>query len=112
MNVLYDGKVIGKITTNHSMTVWEALALIGIDPNEMEDENTPRYDSGLFDMDYDELSEAAATLGRKGGQATSERKAQTSRENGRKGGRPRKDNLWYNTLTGVAQKGEHRENGR
>jgi len=33
---------------------------------------------------------AAVTLGRRGGSARSERKAATSRENGRKGGRPRK----------------------
>ena len=33
---------------------------------------------------------SAATLGRKGGAAKSERKATSSRENGKKGGRPRK----------------------
>jgi len=36
------------------------------------------------------LSEAAADLGRKGGSAKSERKASSSRENGKKGGRPKK----------------------
>lgn len=35
-------------------------------------------------------SEAAATLGKKGGSVKSERKAQTARENGKKGGRPKK----------------------
>ena len=38
-----------------------------------------------------DLSAAAAALGRKGGQSTSERKAAASRENGKRGGRPRKD---------------------
>ena len=36
------------------------------------------------------LSEAAATLGRKGGSVKSEKKAKAARENGKKGGRPRK----------------------
>ncbi|MEN6421654.1 MAG: hypothetical protein ABFD76_06860 [Smithella sp.] len=36
-----------------------------------------------------QISEAAATLGRKGGRITSERKAASSRENGKKGGRPK-----------------------
>lgn len=35
-------------------------------------------------------SNAAASLGRKGGSVKSERKAASSRENGKKGGRPRK----------------------
>jgi hypothetical protein len=35
-----------------------------------------------------DLSSAAAMLGRKGGQATSVRKAKSSRENGKLGGRP------------------------
>jgi hypothetical protein len=39
----------------------------------------------------DEVSRAAASLGRKGGSARSERKTASSRENGKKGGRPRKD---------------------
>lgn len=36
-----------------------------------------------------QLTNAAALLGRKGGKVRSERKAQSSRENGKKGGRPR-----------------------
>lgn len=36
------------------------------------------------------VSQAAAALGRKGGSATSEAKAAASRENGKRGGRPRK----------------------
>ena len=36
-----------------------------------------------------ELSEMAAALGKKGGEIISEAKAKTSRENGKKGGRPR-----------------------
>ena len=36
------------------------------------------------------ISEAAAALGRKGGSVKSEKKAKAARENGKKGGRPRK----------------------
>jgi hypothetical protein len=35
------------------------------------------------------LSNAAATLGRKGGKATTDAKVEASRENGQKGGRPK-----------------------
>lgn len=38
-----------------------------------------------------ELSKAAAALGRKGGKAKSEAKTKAARENGKKGGRPRKE---------------------
>lgn len=38
-----------------------------------------------------DLSAAAAALGRKGGQSTSEAKQAASRANGKRGGRPRKD---------------------
>lgn len=37
----------------------------------------------------DELSKAAAALGRKGGKSRSKAKKEASRENGKKGGRPR-----------------------
>lgn len=37
-----------------------------------------------------ELSEAARLLGRKGGQVSTPKKAAAARENGKKGGRPRK----------------------
>lgn len=38
-----------------------------------------------------DISAAAAALGRKGGQSTSERKAAAARANGKRGGRPRKE---------------------
>lgn len=37
-----------------------------------------------------DISASAAIMGRKGGQSTSEKKQRASRENGRKGGRPKK----------------------
>lgn len=40
-----------------------------------------------------ELNKAAAALGRKGGSVKSDRKAKSSAENGRKGGRPKKGEL-------------------
>lgn len=38
-----------------------------------------------------DLKAAAAALGKKGGSVKSERKARSSRENGKKGGRPKKN---------------------
>ena len=58
---------------------------------------------GLFDLYADEcedeeqivikseVSEAATTLGRKGGSVKSEKKTAASRANGKKGGRPKKE---------------------
>jgi len=54
---------------------------------------------GRLEFDFSELGEgkiirnAAATLGRKGGSVKSERKAAASRANGKKGGRPKKENV-------------------
>jgi hypothetical protein len=87
MKILYDGKEIGNIVTNRSLSIPEALSLISIDPNEEED-GDPKYDYSLFELDY--TSEYASAMGRKGGSVKSERKAITSRENGKKGGRPSK----------------------
>jgi general stress protein YciG len=41
-------------------------------------------------MNTHDTSAAAATLGRKGGQSTSQAKADAARKNGQKGGRPKK----------------------
>jgi hypothetical protein len=53
MYVKYGIKVVGKIMTDRSMTIGEALDLIGIDPNET-DGGDPVWDYGLFEMDYGE----------------------------------------------------------
>jgi len=45
---------------------------------------------GLLCVTVNEITKAAATLGRLGGLARSEKKAAAVRENGKKGGRPRK----------------------
>ena len=87
MKVLYDGKEIGNIVTNRSLSIPEALNLIGIDPNE-EEGSEPKYDYSLFELDYS--SEYAAQLGRKGGSVKSDRKAKTSAENGKKVSRGQK----------------------
>lgn len=39
----------------------------------------------------DKIKKAASLLGKKGGQVKSDKKTLSSRENGKKGGRPRKD---------------------
>jgi hypothetical protein len=93
MDLLYDGKVIGGITTNQSLTLEDCFELLGINIDEMEDENTPKWDYDLFEMDYDvDIHDAAATLGARGGAvgglSTSPAKQAASRTNGRLGGRP------------------------
>lgn len=55
MKVYYDGKVIGDILTNRSMTVDEALELIGIDPNERDPQSDELiYDFELFATSYED----------------------------------------------------------
>lgn len=49
----------------------------------------------------DDLHNAAATLGRKGGSVKSERKAAAARENGRKGGRPATKKVLANLEPGL-----------
>lgn len=53
----------------------------------------PDYPEAIYrrkEIDMDDISRAAAALGRKGGSARSEAKTAAVRENGRKGGRPKK----------------------
>jgi hypothetical protein len=50
----------------------------------------PTYGWVSGECDWCKRSEAAAALGKKGGSAKTEKKAAASRENGKKGGRPRK----------------------
>jgi len=49
--VIYDGEKIGEVMTNHTMTVWDALELIGIDPNEIIDGEC-KYNLELFELVY------------------------------------------------------------
>jgi hypothetical protein len=50
--IFYDGKEIGYILTDRSLTLTECLHLLNIDINEMEDVNTPKWDYELFSMEY------------------------------------------------------------
>jgi hypothetical protein len=52
MKVLYDGEVIGEIVTNRSLTVWEALEILGIDPEEKEG-GDPKYEVEKFELRYE-----------------------------------------------------------
>jgi hypothetical protein len=52
MELLYNGKPVGKITTNRNLTIEECFELLNIDIYVMEDENTPKYDYELFTMKY------------------------------------------------------------
>jgi hypothetical protein len=50
MTLLYDGKKIGFILTNHGMTIDEALNILNIDINEMIDSNDYKWNYELFDL--------------------------------------------------------------
>jgi hypothetical protein len=50
---------------------------------------------------------AAVSLGRRGGKATSDRKAAASRENGKKGGRPKKEQTMTTIRPGHYAKGQY-----
>lgn len=53
-------------------------------------EDDLRDDERLIWEHIDDVSSAAATLGRKGGSSKSDKKAAASRKNGKLGGRPKK----------------------
>lgn len=52
VKVLYDGEEIGTVRTNQNITLDHALEMAGVDVNEMEDENTPKWDYELFTLEY------------------------------------------------------------
>jgi len=66
----------------------DARVILG---NGVMDDETRHEVNDLFDQYL--VSTAARAMGRRGGKAKSERKAAASRENGKKGGRPRKMNI-------------------
>lgn len=51
--IKYEDEVLGTVDTNHSMTVWEALDLLGIDMDEYA------ADQGWDGWDADQISMAA-----------------------------------------------------
>ena len=46
-----DGNVVGRVITNHSMTIYEACELAGIDAGHTEDND---YDIDTLYMDYED----------------------------------------------------------
>ena len=51
---LYHGtELVGEITTNHSMSIDDALELLNIDVDEM-DGGDPKWDYEAFRMDWDD----------------------------------------------------------
>ncbi len=89
----HTGERYGHVFHSHTLTDYELLELAGVS-NETDDIAWPPEEYEfvrLSDTAYMALeSSAAATLGRAGGSVTSDAKAAASRENGKRGGRPRK----------------------
>lgn len=85
------------------LMIAENLAELGKQKKEKQSEFTDGYQSGyelamahvlnMIDGKYGSVQNSAALLGQRGGQSTSEAKTSASRENGRKGGRPRKTQI-------------------
>ena len=51
MKLFHEGKVVGGITTNHSMSVEDACELLNIDLH-AEDGGDPVWDIEKFEMEY------------------------------------------------------------
>jgi hypothetical protein len=84
--LLADGlnDVVGRLEAATNMGVWFAIS------REAADAVGDKIVEASANEAEVELDKAAAALGRKGGSVKSERKAKSSAENGRKGGRPKK----------------------
>lgn len=100
-------KIKGELTTEHCASSYglpvillpdggvlsaESWVMLGYRVVSLTQKEAPlmeRWLKNLYAMMGMETS--AASLGRKGGSAKSERKASSSRENGKKGGRPKKE---------------------
>lgn len=84
--IKHEGDEVGRVFTNRSLTTDETLRLAGIDVDEM-DGGDPKWDYDKFEFEPLSDREYAAMLL---GSATSDVKAAAARENGKRGGRPRK----------------------
>lgn len=84
--IKHEGDEVGRVFTNRSLTTDETLRLAGIDANEMSG-GDPKWNCDAFELEpYSDTEYAAMLLG----SMTSAAKAAASRENGKRGGRPRK----------------------
>ena len=84
--LLSDGldDVVNRLETQTNMGIWYAIT------REAADAVGDKIIEQSANEAEIELDKAAAALGRKGGSSKSDRKTASSRENGRKGGRPKK----------------------
>lgn len=85
--VKHEGDEVGRVFTNRGLSTDETLRLAGIDVTETKG-GDPIWNYEAFEFDYLSDKEYAAKLL---GESTSEAKAAAARENGKRGGRPRKE---------------------
>lgn len=85
--IKHEGNEVGRVFTNRSLTTDETLRLAGIDVNEMKG-GDPVWNYEAFEFDALSDKEYAAMLL---GSSTSDKKAVAARANGKRGGRPRKN---------------------
>lgn len=84
--IKHEGEEVGRVFTNRSLSTDETLRFAGIDINEIKG-GDPVWNIDAFEFDYLSDREYAAMLM---GSATSDAKAAAARENGKRGGRPKK----------------------
>ena len=52
--VKHEGEIIATVQTNHSMSIEEVMEIAGLDINEMEDENTPKYNYDALKIEMEQ----------------------------------------------------------
>ena len=59
--VKHEGEEVGSVMSNRSLSDWDVIELAGIDIEEMEDPNTPKWDLEAFEIESVSTEEYLAT---------------------------------------------------